>query len=212
MVLPLKKLATLSLQYISLISFVKTACIFFPLAHYERMSERTACAPFPEDEISAEDNCISRPRANVQFVVSAAVAVAECAGYSAHLFSHEARSLCYAHKHRHRTVVSAPWSASASEIYASLRAYLDIKHVQTCPTSVVQPPRGPQTCTERGVRSRLLNFVYTLTVAWRAFGADPITPGKISRDAHVNLTIQNRDCTPAVSHCLCFSPCNNVSR
>lgn len=82
---------------------------FFP-AHYKRMNERTACALFPEDEISAEDNCISHPRANVQFVVSTAV-VAEYAGYSAHLFSHEtpgyeARPLCYAHEHRHRTVAS----------------------------------------------------------------------------------------------------------
>jgi len=143
---------------------------------------------FPEDEISAENNCILLPRANVQFVVSAAVA--EYAKYSAFIFARNAgiRSatvvLCTraSSPHRWRRVVPGPWSASASEIYASLRAYLDIRHIQTCPTSIEQPPRGPKLPQSAGRDpSSSLKFVYTLTVAWRAFGVDFITLGKTPR-------------------------------
>lgn len=118
------------------------------------MNERTACAPFPEDEISTEDNCIPRPRANVQFVVSARSPLLNARNHVhiAHIYfrTKQVRSatvmLCYAHEHRHHTVaaIPVPWSASASEIYASLCACLDIRHVQTCPTSVEQPPRSPK--------------------------------------------------------------------
>lgn len=107
-------------------------------------------------------------------------AVAECAGCNAHLFSREAgtrRDRCVA---RTRATVSA----SASEIYASLRARLDIRHVQTCPTSVEQPPRGPRVdelprCAGLVAEVRL-HFDRGLTRIWRR----PYhTLGKIPRDA-----------------------------
>lgn len=186
MVLPLKKLAVLSLQDISLISLVKTACVFFP-AHYEQMNERTACAPFPEDEISTEDNCIPRPRASVQFVVST-VAVAECAGlcaYRAHLFSHEAgtkRDRCV----MHTSTVTAPSPSLCRGAHLHLKfTRLYVPALISGTFKLVQLPSSNHLVVLNFPEAwgPSPKFVYTLTVAWRAFGTDPITPGKIPRDA-----------------------------
>lgn len=206
---PLKKLAILSLRDISLISLVKAACVFFsPLITNEWTNERRARRSPGTKLVRRIIVFHARARmSSLLFQQWSPVAVAECAGlyeYSAHLFSHEAgtkrdRCVIWTRAHRHRTVrVATPPSLRRGAHLHLKFTRLYVPALISGTFKLVQLPSSNHLVVLNfydawGGPSPSPNF-YTLTVAWRAFGSDPITPGKIPRDAavrHVNLTIQN---------------------